>query len=668
MAAPQTLPHGAWPSPITSELITRSAAALGEVWPIGDAVWWSELRPEEGGRVVLVRRAADGTVTDALPEGYSARTRVHEYGGAAWWPGPDGSVVFANWDDQRLYLLRDGAAEPITPASPAAVPHGWRFADGRVIPHHERYSVCVRELHDDDLPEARNEIVAVSHDGEEHVVVLASGPDFVAAPRPSPDGRYLAWISWDHPAMPWDGTRLWVGELGYEDEQLVVHDARVVAGGDQESVIQPEWSPDGRLHYVSDGSNWWNVHAFETEGRPHGDATVHGVEAEVGVPAWQFGQSRYGFARDGRVVATWTTPDGAVLATFDDPVTHDAHVIELEGEPASTLASLRVVGERVLAIAASPVSEPLVVSLDLAPLDPRHEVLRPARDLGIDRSWYSVPRHVSFPCGDGHDSHAWYYPPVNPDVTAPVGEKPPLIVLSHGGPTGASGPELTLGIQYWTSRGFAVVDVNYGGSTGYGRAYRRRLDGRWGIVDVNDCICAARFLADYDEVDGERLLIRGGSAGGFTTLAALTSTELFAAGTSRYGVADLAALAADTHKFESRYLDTLVGPYPEAESIYAERSPINHTDELSCPLLLLQGAEDEIVPPAQSEQMAAALDAKGIPYAYVLFEGEQHGFRRAENIRRSIDLELAFYARVLGFEVAGGAEPLELHHEEALKR
>jgi dipeptidyl aminopeptidase/acylaminoacyl peptidase len=419
---------------------------------------------------------------------------------------------------------------------------------------------------------------------------------------------------------------------------------------------------------VSDRSNWWNVHAYETPGRPHGDATVYGVDAEVGVPAWQFGQSRYGFTPDGRIVATWTTADGAVLAVFDDAVDHHDRLIELAGEPASTLASLRVVGERVLAIAASPTSEPMVVSLDLADVDAHHEVLRPPRDLGLDPSWFSVPRHVSFPCGEGHDSHGWYYAPANPEVSAPAGEKPPLIVLSHGGPTASAGPELALSVQFWTSRGFAVIDVNYGGSTGYGREYRRRLDRRWGIVDVNDSISAARFLAEYGEVDGEKLLIRGGSAGGFTTLAVLTATEAFAAGVSRYGVADLAALAADTHKFESRYLDSLVGPYPAAEAVYRERSPIHHTDRLSSPLLLLQGSEDEIVPPAQSEQMAAALDAKGIPHAYVVFDGEQHGFRRAENIRLALDLELAFYARVLGVDVAGGAEPLELRHEEALKR
>jgi len=638
------IPHGEWPSPITPELVVAASVSIGEILLDGPDVCWSELRPAEGGRVQVVRRTPDGTPHDLLPDGFSARTRVHEYGGGAWLVD-DGWLYFANWADQRLHRMPvdGGTPEPITPEPPT--PMAWRYADMRRVGD---VLVCVRERHDTG-GEAANEIVAVPVAGGSAPQVLVRGPDFVASPRPSPSGMQLAWIQWDHPAMPWDATELWIAPIEVAGREVRMGEPRLVAGGPEESVIQPVFRADGELHLVSDrGHGWWNVHAVLTDGTVEPRTTL---DAEVGTPPWVFGMSRYGFLADGRMV----------FAYAEDGLDHlavrglDGRITELE-LPYTEVASLAVRPTSAVFVGAGFDREAEVVEVPIqgdvaAPRPGAMDVLRPARELGLDPAWFSIARPVSFPSGpDGErTAHALHYPPTNPEASPPEGEAPPLLVLIHGGPTAMARARLDLAKQYWTSRGFAIVDVNYGGSTGYGRAYRELLKGRWGIVDVEDCIAAARWLAGQGLADPRRLCIRGGSAGGFTVLAALVQSDVFAAGASSYGVADLKALAEDTHKFESRYLDGLVGPYPEAKAVYEERSPINHVDWLDSPLIVFQGMEDEIVPPNQSEMIVEALQAKGVTVEYHAFEGEQHGFRKAETVIAVLEAELAFYGRVLGF-------------------
>ncbi len=645
-------PFGSWRSLISAQAVVAAAASLGEVRvdPVTGSIWWSEGRPEEGGRIALIRRDTNGAVTEPLPEGWSARTRVHEYGGGAWWTHAD-TVWFASWADQRLWRLGPDDTAPIAVTPEPPVPSAWRYADGVVSPD-GTWIVCVREAHcgTDGSPytEARNEIVALPTDGSAPPVVLASGADFVAAPRINPAGDRLAWLSWDHPHMPWDGTELWVADLNLSAPRPSVAEVTHAGGGPYESLVQPEWTPEGDLLVCSDRTDWWNLYLVE----PEGLIPLAPVEAEVSTPLWVFGQSRYVLVDGHRPVMALASGGTDRLATVVD-----GDVVHLD-TPYTALSSLRAVPGGVIAIAASPTTEPALVRFSIDGSSVTSEVLRAPRDLGLAVEAISVPRPISFPTTGGRTAHGLYYPPTNPDHVAPAGERPPLLVTIHGGPTSAARPQLSVGTQFWTSRGVAVVDVNYGGSTGYGRPFRRQLDGQWGIVDVDDCIAAAQHLADQDLADPERLLIRGGSAGGFTTLAALAFRDTFAAGASHYGVADLAALARDTHKFESRYLDGLVGPYPADEALYRERSPIHHLDRFDRPLIVFQGLEDEIVPPNQAEAIVEALTAKGVPVAYVAFEGEQHGFRQSANIVRALEAELWFYGQVVGFTPADDIEPV----------
>jgi dipeptidyl aminopeptidase/acylaminoacyl peptidase len=679
-------PYGSWPTPITSELVVRAAAGLGGVALDGDDVWWSEQRPDEGGRTQLVRARRGEPGIDALGEGWNARTAVHEYGGGAWWVR-DGTVWFANWADQRLHVLpaAGGAATapgPITPEPEVA--RGDRWAHGDVTPD-RRWIAVVREHHPaggGGGAAVVNEIVVLDASGELAPRALVTGPDFVADPRFSPDARRLSWLQWNHPDMPWDGTELCVADLRSTDIGPALQRAAVVAGrpdlapggagalgGRGESIFQPRWAPDGTLWFSSDRSGWWNLYRWRpaAPGAPGGgdiEPTVI-MDAEIGMPQWVFGQSRYAFLDGDRVVFAYQRDGIDHLAVrASDGAVSDVDV------PYTSIASLTAAGDEAVLVGASVTAEPAVVRLrlDATGSAGAPDVLRPPRDLGLDTAWFSVPEHIDFPTSGGRTAHALFYPPTNPDVPAAgdgdgdaddeaegsPDERPPLLVLTHGGPTSAARPMLQLGTQYWTSRGFAVVDVNYGGSTGYGRAYRDQLAGAWGVVDVDDCDGAARWLADQGRVDFDRLCIRGGSAGGYTTLAALALRDTFAAGASHFGVADLEALAVETHKFESRYLDGLIGPYPAARDVYIARSPIHHLDQLDRPLAVFQGLEDEIVPPAQSEMIVEALRTKGVPVAYVAFEGEQHGFRQAANIRRALDGELSFYAQVLGFELPAG--------------
>ncbi|MGH6921620.1 MAG: prolyl oligopeptidase family serine peptidase [Geminicoccaceae bacterium] len=624
-------PYGTWRSPITAELVTAAQVGLGQPACDRDLVYWTEARPEEGGRVVLVRQGKDGRA-DATPPGFNLRTRVHEYGGGAWLVR-NGVIVAVDFADQRLYRL-DPQTPPraLTPESDRKL----RYADlepdlGR------RRILAVREDHRG-RGEAVNSIVAVGLDGQDAGRVLVEGHDFFSAPRQSPDGRHLAWLSWDHPDMPWDGTTLWSAEIR-EDGGLA--QARRVAGGDRESIVQPEWSPDGQLYFVSDRNGWWNIYRVSADG-PN---PVCPMSAEFAGPAWAFGSRWYAFLGPETILACFSQDGASHLARLD---VGSGRLTRLD-LPYSSFGGIAALGGRAVLRAGGPDRPAAIVELE--PASGAVTELCTAGDVPVEAGCLARPEAIAFASG-GAIAHALYYPPTNPDFAAPAGERPPLIVKSHGGPTSATSSELRLANQFWTSRGFALCDVDYGGSTGYGRPYRERLNGRWGEVDVEDCLAAARHLVAEGKADERRLAITGGSAGGYTTLCALTFHDLFGAGASHYGISDLEALAKDTHKFESRYLDRLVGPYPEAAALYRARSPIHHVDRLSCPCIFFQGLEDAVVPPAQAETMVEALRKKGLPVAYLAFAGEQHGFRRAETIQTVLRAELTFYGRIFGFEPA----------------
>jgi dipeptidyl aminopeptidase/acylaminoacyl peptidase len=636
---PQTAPYGSWKSPLSAERAVAAGIGLGDVSFDGDCPLWQESRPAEKGRNVVIQRAVDGTLQELTPAPWNARTRVHEYGGRAYLMDR-GVLFFSHFADQRLYRVDPGQApRPITPEATAL-----RYAD--LCPDARRGLLwAVREDHRGD-GEARNTLVALQADGDEqggHIV--AAGQDFYAAPRLSPDGSQLAWLSWNHPDMPWDGCELWLAEV---DAAGRLHDARRLAGSRDEAVQQPLWSPDGRLYFISDRSGWWNLYRWGD----HDAEALCLMDAEFGQPFWNFGLASYAFTSATQLVCSIGRNAVSRLAVLD---TASLQLRELD-TPFSSFGNIAAAAGRVLFTGASPLQP---ASVYLLQLDSGHlELLRRGSSLDVDPDYTSVAQAIEFPTAGGLTAHAFYYPPKNADFTAPTGEKPPLLVMGHGGPTSMAVDAYRAGVQYWTSRGIAVLDVNYGGSSGFGRAYRQRLDGSWGVVDVQDCIHGAQYLAQRGEVDGRRLIIRGGSAGGYTTLSALAFHDVFACGTSLYGIGDLETLATDTHKFEARYLDRLVGPYPAARELYRARSPIHHLDGLTCPLILLQGAEDQVVPPAQSRRMHAALKAKGVPVAYLEFEGEQHGFRMAANIVRALEAEAYFYAQVFGFTLADAVEPV----------
>jgi dipeptidyl aminopeptidase/acylaminoacyl peptidase len=643
----QIAPYGSWKSPITSDVIVSESIGLGQVAIDGADVYWLEGRPAEGGRYAVVRRTPDGQTRDVTPPPFNVRTRVHEYGGGAFLV-VDGTVYFANFADQRLYRASEGKEpQPITPEV------ALRYADGIFDRGHDHARpsgriICVREDHTAPGREAVNTIASVDlESGESRALV--SGHDFYAAPRLSPDGARLVWLAWNHPNMPWDGTELWTGDL--QPDGSLGHCARV-AGGADESIFQPAWSPDGTLYFVSDRTGWWNLHRLR-DGRIE---PLIEMEAEFGRPQWVFDARTYAFESARRLICAYTQEGAWQLASIDT----GSRKLEGIGTPYTSISQVHAAPGRAIFHAGSPTEPTSIVQLDLA--TGQIEILRRSSTVEIDPGYLSPPQAVEFPTEDGLTAHAFFYPPRNRDHAAPPGERPPLLVFSHGGPTGATSSTFRLSVQYWTSRGFAVLDVNYGGSTGYGRAYRQRLEGQWGVVDVDDCVNGARYLAKRGQVDGDRLIIRGGSAGGYTTLCALTFRDIFQAGASYYGIGDLEALAKETHKFESRYLDRLVGPYPEERALYVARSPIHSTDRLSCPVIFFQGLEDQVVPPEQAEKMVDALREKGVPVAYLSFEGEQHGFRRAESIKRCMDAELYFHSRVFGFELAEPVEPVEIEN------
>jgi dipeptidyl aminopeptidase/acylaminoacyl peptidase len=640
----QIAPYGSWKSPITANLIVSDSIRLGSIVLDGDDIYWSEGRPSEGGRNVIVRRSADGSVTDITPASFNVRTRVHEYGGGAFIVN-QGTIYFTNFADQRLYRqAQSQEPEPITAALER------RYAD-MVIDRQRKRLICVCEDHTKTEREAVNTLVSIplDSDGGNKLETLTSGNDFYSTPRLSPDGSHLAWLTWNHPNMPWDGSELWIGEL---DTDGSMKQSERIAGGPDESIFQPQWSPDGVLYFISDRSGWWNLCRW----RNMKVESLYEKAAEFGLPQWVFGQSTYAFASPQRLICWYADNEGSHLVNLDT-ATHEVTPLAV---PYTSMTEICATVAYVVFLGGSRSNPAAIVKLDLA--TGCAEELRRASSISLDPAYLSPAQPIEFPTEHGQTAYAYYYAPRNADFKADPSEQPPLLVISHGGPTAAASSALNLEIQFWTSRGIAILDVNYGGSTGYGRAYRERLKGQWGVVDVDDCVNGAKYLVERRLADAKRLAIRGGSAGGYTTLCALTFRDTIKAGASYYGVSDLQALVDDTHKFESRYLLGLVGPLPERQDLYDQRSPIHFTDRLSCPLIFFQGLEDKIVPPNQAEAMVEALRAKKLPVAYLAFEGEQHGFRRAENIKRSLEAELYFYSQIFKFDLREAIEPVEIEN------
>jgi dipeptidyl aminopeptidase/acylaminoacyl peptidase len=642
-------PYGTWGSPISAEMVARAGTSLFGTWLADGTAWWLEGRPAEDGRVVLMQEPPGGSPTDVTPPGFNVRTMAHEYGGGAYCVH-DGTVYFSNFDDQRLY--RQVPGEDLVPITPGIDRKRHRYADGQVTAD-GRIWIGVRERHEGDRPEdVVNELVALPTDGSSEARTIAGGRDFYSNARISPDGTKLCYLAWDLPCMPWDGCELFVTDIAPDG---TLGEPTHVAGRDgEESIWQPEWSPAGDLVFASDRSGWWNLERLRGSDR----AVLHTAEAEFGFPAWVFGMRSYAFLGDGRLICAYTSNGRTTFATLD-PETSSLQPLEIPHDAAGA-PYLSAEGETALFTAASATIPTQVVRVDVA--SGGYDVLRASAQVSVDTAYFSVPQAIEF-ATDGSTAHALYYPPTNPDYTAPADEKPPLIVDVHGGPTDHSKAIFSLGTQFWTSRGFAYVDVNYGGSTGYGREFRERLNGQWGVVDLRDTISAAHYVVEQGEANPTRLLIRGGSAGGYTVICALTFTDEFAAGASYYGLADLEPFATgDTHKFESKYEHTLIGPYPEVADLYRERSPVHFADRISTPMLVLQGEEDMVVPISQAKLIVAALEENRIPFAYLLFEGEGHGFRRSDSIIKAHESELSFYAQVLGLELGEAIPKLPIEN------
>lgn len=644
MSNQQVAPYGSWKSPITADLIVSDSISLSSIALDGDDIYWSEGRPSEGGRNVIVRRSANGSITDMTPASFNVRTRVHEYGGGAF-VVDRGTIYFTNFADQHLYRQAPGSEpEPITAALER------RYAD-MIVDQQRKRLICVCEDHTRTEHEAVNTLVSIplESNGGNEIKTLTSGNDFYATPRLSPDGSHLAWLVWNHPNMPWDESELWVGEL---DTDGSIKRSERIAGGPNESIFQPQWSPDGVLYFISDRSGWWNLYRWHNKQVE----PVYKKAAEFGLPQWVFGRSTYAFVSPQHLICWYTDKEGSHLASLE---TSTRELTPLEVSYTS-MAEIHTTGLHAIFLGGSRSNPAAIVKLDLASGSAGE--LRRASSISLDPAYISPAQPIEFPTEHGQTAYAYYYAPHNADFKADSSERPPLLVISHGGPTSAASSALNLEIQFWTSRGIAILDVNYGGSTGYGRAYRERLKGQWGVVDVDDCVNGAKYLVERGLADAKRLAIRGGSAGGYTTLCALTFRDTFKAGASYYGVSDLQALVDDTHKFESRYLLGLVGPLPERQDLYYQRSAIHFTDRLSCPTIFFQGLEDKIVPPNQAEAMVEALRAKKLPVAYLAFEGEQHGFRRAENIKRSLEAELYFYSRIFKFNLQEQIEPVDIEN------
>ena len=638
----QEAPYGSWKSPITTDLITDQSISLVELAVDDQDIYWSESHPKEGGRYTIMQRTPDGKITERTPPEFYVRTTVHEYGGGAF-TVVDGVIYFINFKDQHLYRQGIGQKpEVLTPAS------GYRYAD-LVFDRNRNRLICIREDHTGN-DEAINTIVSINPNGGDNGKVIIEGNNFYSSARVSPDGTKLAYLTWNHPNMPWDGCELWVADLDREGMPLRL---KLVAGSKTESIFQPEWSPDSVLHFVGEASGWWNLYRWDS----NKIEALYPMEAEFGEPQWVFGMFTYAFLTPTKILCcysqngTWhlawvessakrLDPIRTKYTDFSDIRGGKGFCVFLAGSPTQPISLIRMNSE----------SSTLTT-------------IRQAFEVKVDPEYVSIPIPVNFQTTGGQEAHAIYYPPKNKEFIAPQSERPPLMVISHGGPTSASGTTLRYTVQYWTSRGFAILDVNYGGSTGYGREYRQRLNGNWGVVDVDDCCNGALYLVEKGLADEKRLAIHGGSAGGYTTLACLTfRNDVFKAGASHYGLSELEVFVKDTHKFESRYLYSLIGPFPERKDLYFKRSPINFTKNLSCPIILFQGDEDKVVPPSQSQMMFEAVRTKELPVAYLIFKGEQHGLRKAENIKRSLEAELYFYSKIFHFDLSDPIEPVGIEN------
>lgn len=630
----QTAPYGTWVSPVTVEMVSGQMVGLSSLRGDGDIVYWLEQRPTEGGRVTLMRCNENLTVDEVTPAPLHVGSRVHEYGGGAY-TVRDGLVVFSNRTDGAVWICAPGEIPQLITQVP-----GCRYTDFclpiKQAPEGPPLVYCVREDHRNrPANDPKATIVALDISTQtppekNEGTVMVQGADFLSSPRPSPDGRHMAWISWNHPDMPWDASKLYVAPI----DGARIGPPRQLAGMMREAVVQPDWSPAGVLHFCTDRNGWWNIYRALDE-----SARVCPMTAEIGGPHWVFGQRYYDFMPDGAIVAA-RNKDGVIEAVLLRNAQADLLPLgQVQEAPVPISGGLAY-------ISAPPSAPPKVVVM-------RHgmrQTVRVSGETDLTEDDVSVGLSLLFPIAGSLTGHAFWYPPRNAHYRGPENEKPPLIVISHGGPTGMSTNAFSARIQWWTSRGFGVVDVNYGGSTGFGRAYRERLEGQWGVVDVADCIAAVNYLIELEEVDRNRVAIRGSSAGGFTTLSALASSSLFKAGASHYGVADLRLLAADTHKFEARYLDRLVGKLPDAAAIYDQRSPLKNVERMKCPVIFFQGLEDKVVPPNQARAMSSAMSARGLVAPLHEFESEGHGFRRAETIRAVLELETMFYGHVFGFE------------------
>ena len=624
-------PHGSWESPITSSIIVESFIRLGNIVLDGEDLYWNEIRPEENGRSVIVQWK-NGRCKDVLSKPYNARTRVHEYGGNSF-TVHQGKIYFSNFKDQGLYVQsKEGKVEAITAEKDK------RYANP-IFDEKRGVLYAIEEEHRSEH-DVINRLVKI---GKE-VKVIYEGDDFYSMPALHPNGTHLAFLSWNHPNMPWDGTTLFVGKLTEEGTLIEVE---TIAGGENESIFQPMWSKEGTLYYVSDRSGWWNIYQENGE-------CLYSMEGEFGQPLWVFGMENYGFLDDGRIATVYTVKGVDYLGIID-PETKTLQTLDL---PYTNYESFKVRGNLLYFTAASPSEVRILASYDVTHRN--LQCIQKSKELDLDPESISFPEIVEFPTENDLTAYGFFYPPKNKNYVGT--DSPPLIVKSHGGPSAQTFPVLNLEIQYWTSRGFGFLDVNYGGSTGYGREYRERLKGNWGVVDVDDCVNGALYLAKEGKVDKNKMAIKGGSAGGYTMLAALTFRDIFKAGASYYGVSDLEAMANDTHKFEARYLDRLIGPYPEKKERYKALSPICHTDRLSCPVILFQGGEDKVVSPAQAEMMFEALNKKHIPVAYILFNEEQHVFRMAKNIKKALDSELYFYGKIFGFTPSDDLEPITIYN------
>ncbi len=634
---PAARPCGSWTSRLNAEAVAAASVRLAEPLRRGNRSWWLEGRPSEGGRTVLVSKTDGEPAQDLIPDPFSVRSRIQEYGGGAWTVDGD-RAWFVNNSDQAIYIVDAKGIRKICERSDTS------FADlQRDTPRNRLIAVAE---HTSPGKEPSASLVAIGDDGT--CRELLSGADFYASPALSPDGSALAWLEWDHPNMPWDGTRLWVARFDSDGE---LAPGKYLAGSRDESIFQPSWSPDGVLYFVSDAREWWNLWR-RTGVRVE---QVTDLKGEMGLPQWVFGQKTYAFAGSGKAVAA-VSADGFWQLHSVDLADRNTTPVE------SGLTSIEHVsadGDSAIVLGASATRPLRILRIGS---ESQEELARAGGDV-LEAGSVSTPRPIRFTTGDNETAHGLFYPPVNPLFQGLAGERPPLLIKVHGGPTGATSPGLDLKIQFWTSRGFAVLDVNYRGSTGYGRRYRRSLYGRWGLADVEDCVAGAAHVCALGLADPDRQIISGGSAGGFTVLCALAFTDAFVAGASYYGIGDLASLFATTHKFESRYDHHLMGADPAA---IRDRSPLWHADQITCPVIFFQGALDKVVPPDQSRTMHEALAERGLATAYVEFPDEAHGFRRSASIVQALNSELAFYARVLGFPVAGGEEPLEIRNAGSL--